>query len=134
LDGSLVIPGEEIDFVVTDAVVSGYEIDMPAMEDLALGDGVRLDAVLVALPTGQNAIEEGLPLKQLGESVFFEYLAIDVDKKHSKDPVSLVVRVNEIIQQMHSDGTLLEFSQQYYGEDLTTAASQFDIHALGQIP
>ncbi len=134
LDGSLVIPGEEIDFVVTDAVVSGYEIDMPAMEDLALGDGVRLDAVLVALPTGQNAIEEGLSLKQLGEPVFFEYLAIDIDKKHSKDPVSLVVRVNEIIQQMHNDGTLLKFSQQYYGGDLTTTASQFDIHALGQIP
>jgi len=134
LDGSLVIPGEKIDFVVEDATIHGYEIDMPAMQDLALGDGVRLDAVLVAQPTGQNAIEEGLPLKQLGEPVFFEYLAVDIDKKHSKDPVSLVNKVNQVIKQMHSDGTLLKLSQQYYGEDLTTAASQFDIHALGQFP
>jgi polar amino acid transport system substrate-binding protein len=134
LDSSLDIPGETIDFVVKDAVIHGYEIDMPAMQDLALGDGVQLDAVLVAQPTGQNAIKEGLSLKQLGQPVFFEYLAVDVDKKHSKDPVSLVYKVNEIIQQMHNDGTLLKLSLQYYGEDLTTAAGQFDIDALGQLP
>jgi len=134
LDGSLVIPGEKIDFVVEDAIIHGYEIDMPAMQDLALGNGVQLDAVLVAQPTGQNAIGEGLSLKQLGEPVFFEYLAVDIDKKHSKDPISLVNKVNQIVQQMHSDGTLLKLSWQYYGEDLTTAASQFDIHALGQFP
>jgi polar amino acid transport system substrate-binding protein len=134
LDGSLAIPGEIIDFVVKDAVIHGYEIDISAMQDLALGDGVQLDAVLVAQPTGQNAVNEGLPLKQLGEPVFFEYLAVDIDKKHSKDPVSLVSKLDAIIQQMHSDGTLLRLSQQYYGEDFTTAASQFDIYALGQLP
>ena len=134
LSGSLAIPGEKIDFVVEDAVINGYEIDIYAMQDLALGDGVQLDAVLAALPTGQNAIKEGLPLKQLGEPVFFEYLAVDVDKKHSKDSVSLVKKLDEIIQQMHSDGTLLRLSQQYYGKDFTTAASQFDIHALDQLP
>jgi len=40
LDGSLNIPGEKIDFVVKDSIIHGYEIDMPAMQDLALGDGV----------------------------------------------------------------------------------------------
>jgi polar amino acid transport system substrate-binding protein len=56
LDGSLSIPGETIEFVVSDAEVVGYDTDVPALEDLALGDGVRLDAVLTALPTGQPAI------------------------------------------------------------------------------
>jgi polar amino acid transport system substrate-binding protein len=134
LDGSLVIPGETIDFVVKDAVIYGYEVDTSALQDLAQGDGMQLDAVLVAQPTGQNAVKEGLPLKQLSQPVFFEYLAVDVDKKHSKDPISLVYKVNEIIQQMHDDGTLLKISLQYYGEDLTTAAGQFDIHALDQLP
>jgi polar amino acid transport system substrate-binding protein len=134
LQGTLMIPGTEIDFVIKAPVIIGYDVDLPALEDLALGDGVQLDAVLVAQPTGQQAIEDGLPIKQLGEPVFFEYLAAAIDKKSSQDPVAFVLKVSEVVQQMHSDGTLLRLSQQYYGEDFTTAASQFDIQALGQLP
>jgi len=134
LEGTLVIPGTEIDFVIRDPLIIGYDVDLPALQDLALGDGVQLDGVLVAQPTGQQAIKDGLPLKQLGEAVFFEYLAAAVDKKSSQDPVAFVQRVSEIVQQMHRDGTLLKLSQQYYGEDFTTAASQFDVQALGQFP
>jgi len=134
LQGTLVIPGTEIDFVIRDPLIIGYDVDLPALQDLALGDGVQLDGVLVAQPTGQQAIEDGLPLKQLGEAVFFEYLAAAVDKKSSQAPVPFVQRISEIVQQMHSDGTLLRLSQQYYGEDFTTAASQFDVQGLGQFP
>jgi hypothetical protein len=35
---------------------------------------------------------------------------------------------------MHSDGTMLKLSQQYYGLDLTTAAGEFDVNALNQYP
>jgi len=134
LDGSLKIPGETIDFVVKDAKFTGYDTDQPALQDLALGDGVRLDAVLTAQPTGQGVIKDGLPLKQLGDPVYFEYLAAAFDKASSKDPVSFVKKVTEIIQKMHSDGTLLNLSQKYYGIDLTTAASKFDWNALNQFP
>ena len=48
IDGTLSIPGETIDFVVTDAEFAGYDTDVPALEDLALGDGIRLDAVPVS--------------------------------------------------------------------------------------
>ena len=132
LAGTLTIPGETIDYVVKDAQFTGYETDLNALQDLALGDGVRLDAVLTALPTGQGAIADGLPLKPLGDPVYFEYLAAAVDKSHSKDPVSFVKKVTEIIQQMHADGTLLKLSQQFYGVDLTTAASKFDVNSLNQ--
>jgi polar amino acid transport system substrate-binding protein len=134
LQGTLVIPGTEVDFVIEDAVIVGYDVDLAALEDLAMGDGVRLDAALTAQPTGLQAIEDGLPIKQLGEPVFFEYLAAAIDKKSSQDPVGFVARVSEIIQQMHSDGTLLRLSQQHYGEDFTTEASQFDVSAIGQLP
>ncbi|MBI3286633.1 MAG: transporter substrate-binding domain-containing protein [Chloroflexi bacterium] len=133
LDKTLSIPGETINFIVEDASINGYDTDTSALQDLALGDGVRLDAVLTALPTGQGVIADGLPLKQLGDPVFFEYLAAAVDKSHSKDATSFVRRVTEIMQQMHADGTLLRLSQQYYGEDLTSAAAQFDVGALGQL-
>jgi polar amino acid transport system substrate-binding protein len=93
---------------------------------------VRLDAVLTAQPTGVQAIQSGKPLKQLGDPVYFEYLAAAIDKKGSLDPASFVAKLDEIIQQMHQDGTLLKLSQQYYGLDLTTAAGKFDTALLNQ--
>lgn len=132
LAGTLTIPGETIKNVVQNPDFKGYETDLNALQDLALGDGVRLDAVITAQPTGQGAIANGMPLKQLGDPVFFEYLAAAFDKSAPLDPVPLVKKVSEIIQKMHSDGTLLQLSQKYYGMDLTTAAANFDLVALNQ--
>jgi polar amino acid transport system substrate-binding protein len=134
LAGTLSIPGETMNFVVKDAVFTGYDTDINALQDLALGDGVRLDAVLTAQPTGQGAINDGLPLKQLGEPVYFEYLAAAFDKASTKDVVPLVKEVSRILQEMHADGTLLELSQKYYGLDLTSAAGTFDLNTLEQFP
>ena len=134
LAGTLQIPGETINYVVTNVQFVGYETDLNALQDLALGDGVRLDAVLTAQPTGAGAITDGLPLKQLGEPVYFEYLAGAIDKASTPDPISFVQKVSEIIQGLNSDGTLLRLSQQYYGLDLTTAAATFDLAALNQWP
>lgn len=130
----LTIPGETISYVVDNPVFTGYDTDLNALQDLALGDGTRLDAVLTAQPTGQGAIDNGLPLKQLGDPIFFEYLAVAIDKAHSKDPVPLAKKVSEIVQQMHSDGTLLKLSQEFYKTDLTTQASKFDLTILKQWP
>lgn len=132
LDGTLSIPGETIDFVVSDAEIMGYDTDVPALEDLALGDGVRLDAVLTALPTGLGYIADGGPLKQLGEPVYFEYLAGAIDKSSTADAASFRAAVTAAIQEMHADGTLLALSEQYYGADLTSAAAEFDLSLLGQ--
>ena len=134
LDGSLTIPGEKIDFLVKNPQFKGYDTDTSALQDLTLGDGVRLDAVLTAEPTGQAFVTSGKPIKELGGPIFFEYLAAAIDKKHGKDPISFLKKVTEIIQQMHGDGTLLKLSQQHYGTDLATAAAKFDIAALGQHP
>ena len=134
LQGTLVIPGSEIEFVVKDAVIVGYDVDLPVLQDLAMGDGVELDAALVAQPTGQKAIQGGMPLRQLDKPVFFEYLSAAIDKKCSQDPVAFVRKVSQIIQEMHKGGTLLKLSQKHYNMDLTTAASQFDLRKLDQLP
>jgi polar amino acid transport system substrate-binding protein len=134
LEGSLVIPGRKIDYIIKDATIVGYDTDTSALEDLAMGDGVRLDAVLTDPDTGQNAIRKGLPLKQLGEPVYYDYVAAAIDKKSGRDPVPFVRQVTKIVQQMHQDGTLRTLSQKYYAGDFTTAASEFDINALGQLP
>lgn len=132
LDGSLAIPGETIDFVVTDTEFTGYDTDTSALQDLALGDGVRLDGVLTAQPTGQGFIADGNPLKPLGDPVYFEYLAAAIDKESPLDTASFRAAVDEAIQAMHADGTLKALSEKYYGSDLTEAAGAFDVAGLGQ--
>jgi len=134
LAGTLQIPGETINYVVKDAQFKGYDTDLYALQDLALGDGVRLDAVLTAQPTGQNEINNGQPFKQLGDPVYFEYLAGAVDKASTPDPVPFLKKVSEVINGLNTDGTLLQLSQKYYGMDLTTAAKDFDLAALKQWP
>lgn len=134
LNGKLVIPGEDIKFVIKGATVKTYDTDSTAIEDLALGDGARLDAVMTAQPTGQTAIANGKPLKQLGDPLFFEYLAPAVDRASSKDPVTFVKKISEIVQGLHKDGTLKSLSNHYYNTDLATAASTFDLAGLKQFP
>ncbi|MBK8047353.1 MAG: transporter substrate-binding domain-containing protein [Anaerolineales bacterium] len=132
LDGTLAIPGETIDFVVTDAEITGYDTDTSGLQDLALGDGVRLDAMLTALPTGQGYIADGNPVKQLGDPVYFEYLAGAIDKGSPLDTTSFRAKVDEVIQAMHQDGTLKQLAEKYYGTDLSAAAAPFDIAGLKQ--
>jgi polar amino acid transport system substrate-binding protein len=134
LAGTLKIPGETITYVVKNAQFVGYETDINALQDLALGDGVRLDAVLTAQPTGAGVIKDGMSLKQLGDPVYFEYLAGAVDKASTPDPVPFLKKVSEVIQGLNTDRTLLNLSQKYYGLDLTTAAATFDLAALNQWP
>lgn len=132
LDGTLKIPGENIEFVVKDTPANGYETDLLALQDLALGDGVRLDAVLTALPTGLGAIKDGLAIKQLGDAVYFEYLAPAIDKSSALDPKSFLAKVSEIVKGLHADGTLNKLSETHYGTDLVSAAGSFNLDELKQ--
>jgi polar amino acid transport system substrate-binding protein len=132
LNGSLVIPGEAINFVIKNANTKTYDTDSTALEDLSLGDGARLDAVLTAQPTGQEAIKNGKPLKQLGDPLYFEYLAPAIDRQSSLDAHTFIAKVSEIVAGLHKDGTLLQLSQKYYGADLTSAAATFDATQFGK--
>lgn len=119
LQKTLEIPGYTFDFVIDDADIKTYDTDRTAIRDLALGDGVRLDAVISAKPTLEAAIDKGEPIKIVGDPVFFEPLAVAFDKSAPLDPQSLVDAVSTIIEEMHADGTLTELSMKWYGEDLT---------------
>ncbi len=132
LHGTLNIPGEKIDQKVKDAQFTGYDTDSTAIDDLSLGDGIRLDAILTAQPTGQGAIANGKPIKQLGDVVFFEYLAAAIDKASPKDAKSFLAEVTRIIQEMHKDGTLKSLSMTAYSADLASAAATFDMSQLSQ--
>lgn len=120
LQKNLAIPGFEFDFVVDDAVITGYDTDTTALADLALGDGTRLDAVLTAVTVAQGSIDQGSPLKIVGDPLFYEPLSVAIDKSSTSDPATLVEAVDGILEEMHSDGTLTELSKKWYnGLDLT---------------
>ena len=120
LDKSLDIKGYTFDFVVDDADIRSYDTDTTALQDLSLGDGTRLDAVMTSSTTAQGFVDSGKPVKIAGDPVFYEPLSVAVDKKSQKDPASLVKALDDIVNEMHSDGTLSELSEQWYeGLDLT---------------
>jgi polar amino acid transport system substrate-binding protein len=108
-----------IESEITDPQIRTYDTDSTAIQDLGLGDGRRLDAVISALPTLEDAIENGAPIKIVGEPVYFEPLSVAVDRGSELDPEGLVDRISEIIEEMHDDGTLAELSEKWYGTDLT---------------
>ncbi len=105
------------EYRVTAGDLRTYETDINGLDDLKLGDGVRLDAVLSALPTIREAIKNGYPLKVVAEPVFFEPLSVAIDKGDA----ALGAKLAKIIEAMHADGTLTKLSMKWYGEDLTKA-------------
>jgi polar amino acid transport system substrate-binding protein len=119
IEQTLNIPGYEIDFVIDDASVKAYNTDTSAIADLELGDGTRLDAVISALPTLEGAIDKGKPIKVVGDPIYYEPLAVALDKNAPEDPVPLAEEIGSIIEEMHEDGTLSELSMKWYGTDLT---------------
>jgi polar amino acid transport system substrate-binding protein len=120
VDKSLNISGFEFDFVIDDAQGTGYDTDTTALQDLALGDGTRLDAVMTSEPTAQAFIDAGNPVRIVGDAVFGEPLAVAFDKSSKLDAASLLAEVDAIVAAMHEDGTLTELSETWYeGIDVT---------------
>jgi polar amino acid transport system substrate-binding protein len=120
VEKNLEIAGFEFDFVVDDATVAGYDTDTTALQDLALGDGTRVDAVMTASYIAQGFIDDGHPVKIVGDPLYGEPLAIAFDKSSDLDPTSLVETVDGIVADMHEDGTLSSFSEKWYpGADVT---------------
>jgi polar amino acid transport system substrate-binding protein len=121
LEKSLDIKGFTFDFTIDDADVKGYDTDTTALQDLALGDGTRLDAVITSSTTAKGYADEGNPVKIVGDPVFYEPLSAATDKSAKLDSTSLAEAADKIVGDMHQDGTLTELSKKWYdGLDLTT--------------
>jgi polar amino acid transport system substrate-binding protein len=68
--------------------------------------------------TVDAAIQAGMPVVKVGDPVYYEPLAVAMDKSGA-DPTDMVAKVSEIVQAMHDDGTLKTFSEKWFGADLT---------------
>ncbi|AOF93901.1 transporter substrate-binding domain-containing protein [Sinorhizobium sp. RAC02] len=95
--------------------VKSYANSTTAFDDLRLGDGTRLDAVVSSLPSILDAEKAGYPIKQLGKPVFFEPLAVAVEHGDAE----LSTKIAEAVKTMQADGTLSKLSVKWYGVDYT---------------
>lgn len=95
-----------------------YADSTAAMDDLRLGDGVRLDGMAGSLPAILGAIEANYPLRVLGDPVFYEPLALAIDLG---DP-EFNDKLAGFVAEMKADGTLTTLSMKWYGVDYTSTS------------
>jgi polar amino acid transport system substrate-binding protein len=103
-----------IEYRLEPGEVRTYADSMLPFDDLRLGDGVRLAAVIAPEQTAQNAIKNGYPVRIIeGEYAFREPLVVIAEKV---DP-EWTAKVGGIIADMKKDGTLAKLTTKWYGKD-----------------
>jgi len=109
--------------VPADVTVVPLETDQECAQAIAAG---RTD--FVAYVTSETVVDAniaaGMPVVKLDGAVYSEDLAAAFDKSSTLDTTSLRAKVDEIISGMHSDGSLSELSNQWFGMDITAAPNQ----------
>ena len=103
------------DYDVSTDDIASYENSAAALDDLRLGDGVRIDAILGALPAHQDAIAANYPVRVIGTPAFYEALAIAIDRGDQE----FTDKLAGIVADMKKDGTLSGLSQKWYKIDYT---------------
>ena len=122
-NGSLTLLGEDILYQVTGAQVVTYPTDQECAQAWAAGRR-DFEGWLTNSTTIFGAQEGGILVKNLGDPVYYEALAVAIDKSAGKDPTSLVAKVSEIITAMRNDGTLTTLSMKWYKVDLARKVGQ----------
>jgi len=113
LDAKSVPPFHYLDF--TPKMIT-YKSSMLPFEDLRLGDGVRIGAIIAEKQTAQNAIKNGYPVRIIPNDIpYQEPIAVATDKG---DP-QFDQKIASIVDAMKKDGTLTKISEKWYGADYT---------------
>jgi len=120
LQKTLDVPGYEFDFVIDDAQIVATDTDTTAIEQLEQG---RVDAVISSVTTLDSAVKKGKEIQVVPGTLFYEPLAVAIDRSSDLDPTSLVAELTRIVEEMHSDGTLSQLSMKWFGEDLTVSVA-----------
>ena len=126
IDGTLSLPegSGEIAEVPEGLEATTLPTDIDCAEAWRSGRTDEFQGWLTALPTAQGAIDEDYPVRLIGEPVFYEPLAVAFDGS-VEDNDSLVAAVDQIVGDMHADGTLSDLSDEWYeGIDYSVAEGQ----------
>ena len=104
------------EYQITPAKIQTADLANSILDNLRLGDGVRLDGMVGSLPAILESISSGYPIRVLGDPVFYEPLSVAIDKG---DP-EFGEAVAKIVKDMQDEGFLANFSLKWYGIDYTT--------------
>ena len=116
MEGTLSLPDDagEIAEVPEGMTATTFPTDVDCAEAWRSGRTEDFAGFLTALPTAQGLIDSGdYPIKLVGEPVFYEVLAVAMDKS-VEDNDSLVEAVDGIIGDLHEDGSLTAMSEEWY--------------------
>lgn len=122
INRKLVIDAQDVPpfvYDVTPGEVKSYSSSTAPLDDLRLGDGVRVDAILSAQQSIEAAIKNGYPIKLLNDlPAFYEPAAIAISIGDSE----FSQRISEIVEELQSDGTIESLSMKWYGVDYSRSA------------
>jgi polar amino acid transport system substrate-binding protein len=102
----------------SDVTIIPLQTDNECAQQIQAGRN-EFQAFLTSNTVVEAAIREGVAVVKVGSPVFSENLGVAFDRASVKDSASLVAKVGEIIAEMHADGTLSGFSNEWFGTDLT---------------
>jgi polar amino acid transport system substrate-binding protein len=95
-----------------------FSTDTECAEAVASGR-TDFEGFLTSSTTIDTAIKNGAPFVLVGDPVFFESLAVAVDKG-GPPHAEFMAEIDRLVAEMHADGTLTEFSKKHFGGlDLT---------------
>jgi polar amino acid transport system substrate-binding protein len=103
-----------IEYKLQPGEIRTFADSMLPFDDLRLGDGVRLNAVIAPEQTAMNAIKNGYPLRILeGGYAFREPLVVIAEKGDAE----WNAKIGGILDGMKKDGTLATLTTKWYGKD-----------------
>ncbi|MBN6791877.1 ABC transporter substrate-binding protein [Pseudomonas fulva] len=118
LNKNLVIEGDEeraLDYPFDFVQIAPYDTDNVAFQDLGLGAGVRLDAILTNLVTAKPRLDQDKRFKLAGAPLYEEPNSVAIEKG---DP-EWDAKVRQVFAELKADGTLSKFSQKWIGADIS---------------
>lgn len=106
-----------VEFPFTELTTVPYDSEDTAFQDLALGTGKRLDAIVSNFLTAKERVDKNPDkFKIVGDPAYGEPIWVSVDKG---DP-EWQAKIKEIFKAMEADGTLKAISEKWIGADITS--------------
>ena len=119
LNGVLDLPTEDIlAQPPANVTVVPLDTDQECAQAINVGRTDFVGYVTASTVVAAN-LAQGFPVVLIGGPVYRERLAVAIDKSASLPTDTLLAELNSIITAMHADGTLAQFSVQWFGVDLT---------------
>ncbi|QRG66338.1 transporter substrate-binding domain-containing protein [Brevibacillus choshinensis] len=92
--------------------IKTYDSDVTALRALEQG---KHDVVITDSVVGEIAIQQGLKIKKSGAALTEVQHGIAVRKGNTE----LLTKINEVLKQIHEDGTYLKLSEKYFNRDIS---------------